>query len=170
MITVIIETRDDEVALAHALAALVSAATEGVVREVIVVDGGSTDGTRVVADAAGCTIVETENIAGDPRRHAAEGARSDWLLFLSPRAVLGPGWQAAAMAFIDRALVSGRALSSAAQIRNGNLANGWWWRVLALVSPGEGYLVAKTAYLAANASSSLASSASTVSGARRGVA
>ena len=40
MITAIIETRDDEVPLPHALAALVPAATEGVVREVIIIDHG----------------------------------------------------------------------------------------------------------------------------------
>ncbi len=58
MITAIIETRDDEVPLAHALAALVPAATEGVLREVIVIDHGSRDGTLTVADIAGCTVIE----------------------------------------------------------------------------------------------------------------
>jgi glycosyltransferase involved in cell wall biosynthesis len=170
MITAIIETRDDEVGLAHALAALVPAATEGVVREVIVVDHGSSDGTLTVADTAGCTVVEATKVAGDARRYAAETARGDWLLFLSPLASLTPGWQVAAIAFIDRALVTGTAQSRVAHIRNGALATGWWAKAVGLVSRREGRLVAKTAYLAASASSSPASSASTVSGARRGAA
>ena len=80
MITAIIETRNDEVALAHALAALVPAATEGVIRDVIVIDHGSDDGTLVVADAAGCTIVDA-GAEDDAQRAAVEQARGDWLLF-----------------------------------------------------------------------------------------
>ena len=57
MITAILTTRDNEIDLAFALAPLVSAAVEGVLREVIVVDDGSRDGTVAVADAAGCKIV-----------------------------------------------------------------------------------------------------------------
>ena len=54
MISVIIPTFNSEIALAQTLAALVSAAADGVVREVIVVDAGSSDHTHKVADAAGC--------------------------------------------------------------------------------------------------------------------
>jgi glycosyltransferase involved in cell wall biosynthesis len=170
MITAIIETHDNEVGLAHALAALVPAATEGVVREVIVVDHGSTDGTLIVADTAGCTLIESAKVPGDARRHAAESARGDWLLFLSPAATLSPGWQGTAMSFIDHALVTGRAQSRVAHVRSGVLVTSWWSRALGLVWPGEGRLISKTAYLAASASSSPASSVSSVSGARRGAA
>ncbi len=58
MITAIIETSDDEVRLAYALAALVPAAMAGVVREVVVDRPRLGDGTLAVADAAGCTIIE----------------------------------------------------------------------------------------------------------------
>jgi glycosyltransferase involved in cell wall biosynthesis len=171
MITAIIETRNDEVGLAHTLAALVPAATEGVVRQVVVIDHGSSDGTLVVADAAGCTIIESGKVSGEPRQHAAEAARGDWLLFLSPSARLAPGWQGEAMAFIDRALVTGKAQSRVAHIRRGGVAKGWRGRILALVAKDDGRLIAKTAYLAATStSSSPLSAASSVSGARRGAA
>ena len=169
MITAIIETCDNEVGLAHTLAALVPAATEGIVREVVVIDHGSSDGTLTVADVAGCTIIEADKVGGDPRYSAAAEARGDWLLFLSPVAALAPGWQNAALAFIDQALVTGRAQSRVATFRRGVISTGWWSRVRSLVSAGEGRLIAKTAYLAANAASP-ASSASSVSGARRGAA
>ena len=55
MISVLIETRNDEAELAHTLASLVPGAVEGVVREVIVCDRGSTDGTASVAEQAGMT-------------------------------------------------------------------------------------------------------------------
>ncbi len=57
MLTVLIETRNDEEGLARTLASLVGAAVEGVVRDVIVCDRGSTDQTHYVAEHAGCHYV-----------------------------------------------------------------------------------------------------------------
>lgn len=111
MISVIIPTHDDDIALAVALSALVPAATEGIVTDVLVVDRGSEDGTLKVADAAGCTIIQDE---GDGIRRAADLARSEWLLFLSPTAAPEPGWQAEALAFIDRAVLAGEGRARAA--------------------------------------------------------
>ena len=54
MLTVLIETRNDEEGLARTLASLVGGAVEGVVRDVIVCDRGSTDQTHRVAEHAGC--------------------------------------------------------------------------------------------------------------------
>ena len=50
MLSVLIETRNDEDGLAQTLASLIGGAIEGVVREVIVCDNGSTDQTGKVAD------------------------------------------------------------------------------------------------------------------------
>ena len=175
MITAIIETHDDEVALAHALAALVPAATEGVLREVVVIDHDSGDGTLVVADAAGCTIVRARAVSGDPRRFAAERARGDWLLFLSPATAMEPNWIGQALTFIDRAMVAGDA-SATARFRGGKLVGRWrarasdLWRWLISGRDRErGLLVSKTRWLAITAASPL-SAASSVSGARRGAA
>lgn len=114
MISVILPTRNDETALAHALAALVSAAADGMVREVIVVDRGSSDGTALVADAAGCRFVRAAAGEGEDLARAAMNARSDWLLFLSPHVALEPGWQREAQDFIDRVQASGDPLRAAA--------------------------------------------------------
>ncbi|MCB1494391.1 MAG: glycosyltransferase [Bauldia sp.] len=116
MITAIFATRNDEVDLALALSPLVPAAVEGVVKEVIVVDFGSRDGTLTVAETAGCDILEASGNEGLAR--AARGAKSDWLLFLSPGAVLDPNWQNEALAFIDQAMLSGAAASAAATFRH----------------------------------------------------
>jgi hypothetical protein len=170
MITAIIETRDNEVELARALAALVPAATEGIVRDVVVIDHGSTDGTLTVAEVAGCTIIEAARSAGEPRRRAAEAARGDWLLLLSPKAVLRAGWSETAMAFVNRAIATGRARNAPAIIRQGVVVTGWRARLFSLLAMREGRLMAKAAYLSASASLPPSSAASLASGVRRGAA
>lgn len=92
MLTVVIETHNDEEGLARTLATLVVGSVEGVVREVMVLDRGSTDQTALVADHAGCTLVSGD-VAG-----ALKKARGDWLLFLEPGARLVDGWTEAAVA------------------------------------------------------------------------
>ena len=122
MISVIFATKDDEAGLAWSLAALVTAATEGVVRDVTVVDDGSRDGTLVVADAAGCSILRGS--AAEGQANAASSGRGDWLLFLRPAVALDPGWQGEALAFIDAALNAGTARETAAVFRLGRAGSG----------------------------------------------
>ncbi len=171
MITAIIETRNEEVSLAHALVALVPAATEGLIRDVIVVDGGSEDGTRKVADAAGCTIVDAAEET-DARRTAVERARGDWLLFTPASHIFQPEWQSDAMAFIDRTLTAGQAQKRSAIFRDGRLSSGPLAWLIGMIRGGStARLVAKSAWLAETSGSTApASAASTVSDVRRGAA
>jgi hypothetical protein len=92
MISVVIGTRDSEALLASTLAALVPGAVAGLVREVIVADGGSTDATATVADVAGCRFFTSAEPLGARLSVAATMARSDWLLFLRPGSVPGSRW------------------------------------------------------------------------------
>lgn len=92
MISVVIGTHDSEVLLVPTLAALVPGAVAGVVREVIVADGGSMDETARVADVAGCRFIASAEPLGARLSAAAATARSHWLLFLSPGSVLGTRW------------------------------------------------------------------------------
>jgi glycosyltransferase involved in cell wall biosynthesis len=158
MITAIFSTLDDEVGLALALAALVPAATEGVVRDVIVIDDGSRDGTLKVADTAGCTIVREPGEAG--RREALQSARGDWLLFFSPQAMLPPDWQDEVLAFTDRAIMAGKGREWAAVFRLRHTAAGFATRFadrLAVLRtrlvgkplPEQGLLISKSLYRAA---------------------
>ena len=95
MISVVIPTLNDEARLGRLLAALVPAAVEGVVTEVVIADGGSSDATLQIADDAGCRIVQGEEEQG---RAAAKGP---WLLELPPGARLQPGWIDAAKAHVE---------------------------------------------------------------------
>jgi len=87
MLTIIMECRDDEAELAQTLSALVSGAVEGIVRDVIVLDHGSRDGSSRVADAAGCRFLTQWDM-----RDMLQSARGDWLLLLEPGARPLTGW------------------------------------------------------------------------------
>jgi glycosyltransferase involved in cell wall biosynthesis len=102
MITVVIPTLDAERVLPATLTALVPAALEGVVREVIVVDGGSTDRTREIADHSGAEVITAPANRGAQMRAGAHAARHPWLLFLNQDTVLQPGWERDADNFIER--------------------------------------------------------------------
>ncbi len=114
MISVIIPTLNAERELGQTLAALIPATVDGLVREVIIADGGSTDGTLAIADAVGAAIVSAETGRGTQLRAGAERARFPWLLFLHADTVLEPGWHEEAGAFIDAVETGRRSLAAAA--------------------------------------------------------
>ncbi|WP_337184624.1 glycosyltransferase [Shinella sp.] len=87
MLTIIMECRDNEAELAQTLSALVAGAVEGIVRDVIVLDHGSRDGSARVADAAGCRFLAEWDL-----KEVVQSARGDWLLLLEPGARPLAGW------------------------------------------------------------------------------
>lgn len=103
MLSVIIPTNDSERTLVQTLAALVPGATAGLVREVIVADGGSRDGTATVADIAGCHLIVSEAPPGQRLHAAAAEARSSWLLFIEPGVVPDSTWVAETRRFVEDA-------------------------------------------------------------------
>lgn len=103
MISVILRTCNGEQVLLDVLRPLVSAAAEGVVRDVCFLDLGSTDGTAMIADAAGALMVNAPEDASTHTRTALETAhRADWILLLDQMTVLAPGWLAEATSFVER--------------------------------------------------------------------
>lgn len=102
MISVVIPTLDAEATLGDTLTALIPAVVEGVVREVVIVDGGSKDRTLRIADAAGATIVKTTAGRGAQLSAGAATARGNWLLFLHADTVLEAGWTREAAQLMER--------------------------------------------------------------------
>src|SRR5687767_3612570 len=102
MFSIVIATSDSERALVPTLAALVPGATAGIVREVIVADGGSRDETEQVADIAGCRFLVSDEPLGARLKAAAATARGEWLMFLRPGVVPGPNWVDEAFAFVQQ--------------------------------------------------------------------
>lgn len=107
MLSAIIATHESERALVPTLAALVPAATAGLLAEVIVADAASRDATAEVADIAGCRYLSMEASAGARLKAAAQTVRTPWLLFLRAGAVPEPGWIAAADRFMTSAGMEG---------------------------------------------------------------
>jgi rSAM/selenodomain-associated transferase 2 len=93
MISVIIPTLNAEQGLAACLTALVPAAMDGLVKEVIISDGGSTDKTLAIADDAGARIIHSERGRGQQLRVGARDTKGDWLLFMHADTVPEQGWE-----------------------------------------------------------------------------
>ncbi len=73
--------------LAQTLSGLVAGAVDGLVSDVIILDHGSVDGSRIVADAAGCRIYQQWNLP-----EVLTAARGTWLMVLETGARPQSGW------------------------------------------------------------------------------
>lgn len=102
MISVIIPTRNSEATLGQCLSALVPAAVDGLVREVVIADGGSADQTLRIIDTAGADVVAAAPGLAERLSAGAQAARSRWLLFLPPEAMLTQSWEREAIAHLAR--------------------------------------------------------------------
>jgi len=118
LISVVIPTLDSEREIVPTLAALVPGAAAGIVRDVVLADGGSHDETEAVADAAGCIFVKADSDLGARLRAGAHAAaRGEWLLFLDPGAMLEEGWTREVRKFLDTVGRAGHADRRAATFR-----------------------------------------------------
>lgn len=104
-----IPTLDSERQIVPTLAALVSGAAAGIVRDVVLADGGSNDETEAIADAAGCIFLKGGEDLGQRLREGARAAvRGEWLLFLDPGGMLEEGWTREVRKFLDTVGRSGK--------------------------------------------------------------
>jgi hypothetical protein len=109
MLSVIIPTEGVEQPAVATLAALVPGATAGIIREVLLVDRSGNGVIERVADVAGCRFLRFEGTRVAAMAAGAKQARSPWLMFLRPGAVLDTGWIEETTQFIQGVAASGRA-------------------------------------------------------------
>ncbi|WP_170560849.1 TIGR04283 family arsenosugar biosynthesis glycosyltransferase [Ruegeria atlantica] len=91
-ISIVIPTLNAEKTLPATLAALMEGLQAGLIRELIVTDGGSTDHTLEIADEAGAEIVAGPPSRGGQLAKGCAAAKGDWLLVLHADTVLQHGW------------------------------------------------------------------------------
>ncbi len=108
MISVIIPTLNAEAELPRSLSALVPAVTLGLLKEVIIADGGSSDATAKIADDCGAHLLRCAAGRGGQLAAGADEARGDWLLFLHADTVLAPDWEVETARFLENEMMSGR--------------------------------------------------------------
>ena len=100
-LSIVIPALDAAGTLPKTLAALEEGREIGLLGEVIVVDGGSSDGTAELARAAGATLLSAQRGRGLQLAAGGEAARGAWLLFLHADSRPESGWVETVRAFID---------------------------------------------------------------------
>ena len=91
-ISIIVPTLNAAPHLPRCLAALMEGLSAGLIRELIVTDGGSRDATLAIADEAGAVLVRGPASRGGQLRRGCAEAKGQWLLVVHADTVLDPGW------------------------------------------------------------------------------
>ena len=150
LLSIVIPTLNAEGPLPRALAALVEGLEAGLIRELVVTDGGSTDATEAVADAAGAVWVAGPASRGGQLLRGCAAARGDWLLVLHADTVLQPGWSQAVLRHLqDGAGAAHFRLAFDARGLAPTFVAGWAnlrARLFRLPYGDQGLLVARTDY------------------------
>jgi len=124
-----------------------------IIREVIVVDGGSRDETVRLARALGARVIEAPRGRGIQLATGGAAALGNWLMFLHADCRLEPGWESAVEAFVAAPQATARAgyfdfaLDDAASAaRRLEWIVAWRCRVLALPYGDQGLLISRSLY------------------------
>lgn len=152
-LSVVIPTYNAARHLPAVLDALGRAETDGLIREVIVADGGSADRSVEIARGYGARIVRADRGRGTQLAAGAEAARGEWLFFLHADTIPGHGWVDAFRSFMadpanrDRAAVLRFALDDPrAPARRLESIVAWRARALGLPYGDQGLLVSAALY------------------------
>ncbi len=105
-LSIVIPTLNAAEALQGSLPALTEGLSAGLVRELIISDGGSEDATKQIAEEAGAIYLSGPSGRGRQLLSGAKAASGVWLLFLHADTVPSPGWSEAVqshLANVDQA-------------------------------------------------------------------
>ena len=154
-LSIVILARNAAATLPATLAALDEGRRGGLIREIILADGGSTDGSREIAHSAGAVVLDAPVGRGAQLATGADRAAGPWLLFLHADTALASGWAAAVASFIadpdngERAAVFCLVLDDAdPRARRIERWANWRGRVFGLPYGDQGLLIAADLYRA----------------------
>ena len=102
-ISIVMPVLNAQEGLRHSIPALSEGLEVGLIAELIMSDGGSSDYTEAVADAAGAVWVTGAPGRGGQIARGVAKARAPWILILHADTALQPGWaEAVGAALLDR--------------------------------------------------------------------
>lgn len=99
-VSVIVPTLNSETGLPICFNGLGEGLEAGLIRELVVSDGGSGDGTMALAESAGAVMTTGPVGRGGQLRRGAENAGGEWFLFVHSDTYLSPGWTGAVLAHL----------------------------------------------------------------------
>ena len=150
-LTVVIPTLNAADCLASTMAALVCGET--VERDTVVVDGGSRDVTRSLAEELGARVVQVSPGRGAQLAAGAAATSTPWLLFLHADSRLEPGWVDDVLAFTGDPANRTKAAAFRLRLDDDNPAArrlermvAWRCRVFGLPYGDQGLLIARELY------------------------
>ncbi len=150
-LSVIVPVLNSEAELPALLASLMEGVEAGLIRELILSDGGSTDQTRRIAEEAGALWLTGPASRGGQLGRGAAAAGGEWLLFLHADTVLPQAWAQAAKAQMADGRPGCFRLSFDAQGAAPRLVAGWAnlrSRLFSLPYGDQGLLISRAEYRA----------------------
>ncbi len=99
-LSVVVPTLNAEAVLGPCFMALMEGLDTGLIREVIVSDGGSTDATNAQAQAWGAQVLHGPPSRGGQLRRGVAAAQGEWFLILHADTVLSAGWSGVVQAHL----------------------------------------------------------------------
>ncbi|EDZ48751.1 glycosyl transferase, group 2 family protein [Rhodobacterales bacterium Y4I] len=94
-VSIVIPTLNAAEELPACLEHLMEGLGAGLIRELVITDGGSTDETGAIAQAAGAEWITGTPSRGGQLRRGCAAAKGEWLLVIHADTRLEPGWAAA---------------------------------------------------------------------------
>ncbi|OBY24244.1 TIGR04283 family arsenosugar biosynthesis glycosyltransferase [Leisingera sp. JC1] len=153
-VSIVIPTLNAEAELPATLEHLMEGLAAGLIRELVITDGGSTDATRAIAEASGAEWITGTPSRGGQLRRGCGAAQGEWLLVLHADTHLEPGWAASVAKHLAEG--QGRPACFRLRFRARGLIPAWvaGWanlrtRLFALPYGDQGLLMPRAAYEAA---------------------
>lgn len=148
-ISVVIPVLNAGDVLAGCAAALMEAVEMGLIRELIVSDGGSNDATRQIAEEIGALWVSGAPSRGGQLRRGCAVAKGEWILALHADTQLQAGWSDVAAAHLQRSEAGYFKLAFASGGMPARIVAGWAnlrSRALGLPYGDQGLLISRAVY------------------------